>query len=675
MDGSRPFDSNAEAWRRDMVSTVSAFQCSDKYLYRFEGEVRPRACGRCAGCVARDKRDRASRAAAQAAVAVEVIGLTLTFATLAPFPRDGRPWVQPRSPGLDRFLVEDVQRFLARWRRQLWRDTIKRLGITERQLHKPRGEAATAEKLAWVEAWKERVKSETATLFYLRVGERGARRGRRHYHLAVFADKPTYLEPSPTLPPRRGERRGNMVRESRPDFWEHGTCTVDVMPGGRAVEVERKYTVQEFIRMQRERIRPPSTDPEQAVNLCRYLHKYLEKGRGISLRDRRVLRQQADVVFGSSNRKPLGVEWIKSEARRWAQAGLPFPGMYTVPGVRFSRASATGRRTRDGRKIERGGFINTGSVELDRALRKEWLACDTPQQTKSAIFGRSRDHAIAAYLEEWRAVHRDALPPMSDFCQWYDKERAEGDYRVSARAAFAWPERKPLPPVLPPRIDPGRRRLVELDMGSGRVAGWIKVYPTGSARWLPKGEFGNAVFLNGREFSEELPFLGQLQREKVERRIAQIRGPNWLTPLEWDAAAYELLAARDAAVASFAKPGQYVERLDMPVVEEDTALRRQLRINGAGHHHRMLERMERRGAQTIRADVEEFPVERLFLGATDAARSSVPVRKAPGRKVTSAPRVAKVPLAVKPKASPKSGAWHSTQELAEQAAFRSGARP
>lgn len=559
MDGSLPFDRSAEGWKRDALPKSSVYACKAKYPYAFEGNPRFRRCGHCSGCLALAKRDRASRAAAEAAVAAEVIGLTLTY--------------RPGEPGLDRFLVEDVQRMMKRLRQQARRDAIKRLGLRER------GRKTDEEKRA--------IAAEIPALFYLRVGERGTKRGRRHWHMAIFADKPTGWKSSPSKPPKPGRVRGELQAEDRPELWPHGLVTVDVMPGGSGQSEPERFAPADLIRMAREGYRPPSRDAAGPVKLARYLHKYLEKGRGVSLRDRKVSQKQADVVFGASNRRPMGAGWICEEARRCARAGLPFDGQYYVPGVRFSRASVSSRRDRHGNKLAVGGALH-------EALRADWRSSQTGRETKSGIFGRCRDHAIAAYREEWARVRGDAPMPRSEFCHWYDKERVAGDYTVPRGYEFRWAQRSAVPVILPPYRDPGRAGHLMLDVrGRGNV-GLVRVWDTGVAKFIPND--GAAVFLPAGDLSQQLPMLDQLGRQRVEAWLSDKRGPGWLSPVEWKAAAQLLAQERDAAIARFARPGELVIRDDLPVIEEDTALRRQLRLNRTGHHAAVVAGLRRRPA-------------------------------------------------------------------------------
>lgn len=563
-DGGDGFVTGAEAWRRDMPSRHGAFRCVSPLLYAFEGEVRHRSCGRCRACFARAKRDRAARAAAEAATAVEVIGLTLTYA------------VAPED-----FPIGDVQRFLKRWRRQLWRDALRRLGLKERGRK--------------TEDDKARIAAEVPRLFYLRVGERGARNGRRHFHLAVFADKPTGVRPSARKAPKRGERVGAMIYSDADDFWPHGHYTVDVMPGGAADPQGRLFSPVELIRMARSGERPVPHDPDGAVRLARYLCKYLDKARA-PVGTRFAKRQQRDVVFGSSNRRPLGHDYIAAEARRYAQAGLPFPGTYTVPGLRFSAASRVSGKVKDGRvKLGSGAWISAGSEELQRAIRAEWVASQSPRHTLSGIFGAMRWRAIAAYRDEWQKLRGEVPMPPSDFCHWYDPDRAEGDYRQIRRHAHEWAKRPVASAAvpLPPWRDPSRRRRLHISV-DGQWLGMIRVYDTGTARWLPAK--GDPVFLPRGDLSRELPELSQVERQKIEERLRRIRGPGWLTPIEWKAAAQAKLAGMDDALMRAMPPGELRIAEGVPPVRELTGVFRGIAMSrlaagdGVPQHHRRIMR-------------------------------------------------------------------------------------
>lgn len=599
----------ADRWLRP--TETRAFVCAQPFVYEFEGELRKRACGYCKGCMARAKRDRAARAAAEAATSAEVLGFTLTYRTGEPGARD--------------FVVQDAQRFMYRLRARLFSEACRRVGVRERELRGARGDSADLR--AWRSALREKVRAETPALFMLRVGETGSRGTRRkHWHLAVFSDKPTGLAPSPRRA-SASRRRGALMRENRPDLWPHGFITLDVLPGGKAAPP--KVTPAQQIAINRGALPPPAVDPQGAVRLARYLCKYVEKSRGVSARDRKH-GVRPDVVFASSNRRPLGSVYIEDEARRWAQAGLPFAGLYRVPGLRMSRADTSPARDRYGRAA---GPASVGNAAADATIADSLRHSREAVHAVNGCVGAMRRRAIAAYKAEWQRL-RPGLPvPDNDFMRWNDADRCESEYRQSVASAtrVAAKRREPVKvDALPPLLDPARCCRVELAVATGEVVADVHVVESGSARfaWRGADDTGEPVYI-GRSAAA----LGQFSAAdavEIDRVLACVRGPGWLTPNEWHSRATAMLEARDAAVSRFAKPSRLLlspDDPDGPVIEGDTGLRRQLRLRGASHHAGILSRWERAGSAGPRKRPAQpdasaaLPVYRVVLPGLSADRA------------------------------------------------------
>jgi hypothetical protein len=590
------------------------------------------------------KKDRAGRATAEAAMAAEVLFVTLTY-------RNG-------EAGLASFVVSDCQKMMKNLRAQQARGTLKRLGIPERGFRKDPVKLAL-------------FKAANPSLFFLRVGEMGKRKGRRHWHLLIWSDKITGLkdtvqEVNPNWFGRKDDPRAMKSGREHVDWWPHGWVQVQVLPGGRSPLLERTYTPMELIEIGRGRMAPEkSTDPEGIIKLCRYLHKYCEKSRGLNRR-KGQRREDMPVVFGSSNRRPLGVELILDQAREWARAGLPYPGTYRVPGVRHSRGQWRPKQRLDGARVVAGGAINTGNAEADRILRAEWQGLAPAPQAVLGVMGACRRHACAAYRDEFWRVHRHA-PDMSEFCRLYDTERCEGDYKRSpASFSFAGERARkasvlavePDPAFVPVYRDSRRQRLLKVVV-DGDVLACIRVYATGAARTgvddgYQGGRFSGGKLLVDGDLSRQLPQLDQVQREAVELRLREIRGEGWLHPVEYRAWVERLLMARDAAIAGFALPGERVlenplvtvtagvviERAGVTVLQSDTALRRKMRMAApAGSksalppwHHKAMGRLMAKADRMDAAgdagrEPDYFPVEFLRFGSRQE-RASRAVRSA-----------------------------------------------
>jgi hypothetical protein len=559
MMGQRPFDRTAGKSFGDVKPTFGAFACQQRYAFAQDGEPRSRACGRCKGCIALTKKDKSGRTAGEREVSAEVIFITCTF-------RDG-------DPGVDGFLTEQCQGMMKALRNLMDKRTREALGLTVR------GRKTDEQKAL--------LKASTPRMHFVYVGEKGGENGRRHYHWLIFADKPTGLLSTPKVlnpkwwgDPRHA--RAMMLGMEHVAWWKHGHVQVEVLPGGLAAQVVQLFTPSEIIAMNRGKMAlPKSTDPDQAVKAIRYMHKYVEKSRGYKRRDN-IPRSQRETVFGMSNRRPLGMEVINDHARKAAKDGLPWDGVYVVPGVRHSRGRDKVKPRPDGQQQVSGGRFATGDPDVDRIVLTDWAAAAPTLYSQNCVMGAARKQSCRVYVAEFWRIHGHG-PEMSEFCRFYDVDRCADDYAQKAPVGLRGPPARAGPlvkvlepgevavaasavptiwpeslPVLPAYRDVRRRGLILLKVG-GVVVGDIKVYLTGVAKFRPEGNAKGALFLPEDDFGRELPMLDEVQRRRVERRVQELRGPGWLPPDEWMAAAQReamaVLSARTEALRAVFKPG------------------------------------------------------------------------------------------------------------------------
>lgn len=439
---------------------------------------------------------------------------------------------KPGEPGALEFRTDDRSRLLKRIRSRQWRAARKRLGLPKKA---PSGMAAEHRAL---------IDAETAKIVFLGCGERGKRSTKRcHWHIVMFFDKPSGIAPS------ERDAKGNMIRENR-DWWPHGFSTVDVLA---------EHTT------------------EKRVRAARYCVKYLEKSR------------EKEAVFFASNSKAYGAGWIEDEARRTARAGLPYNGLYFVPGVNFSRPNRPDPRL--------------ARIAKERGLRV--LSSSSPP-TPLQVQGSCCKYAAIAYLEEWRAT-RTAKPHATRFLQMHDPDYCAEDYCHSKRLPFEWAKHQDGPPSpLCDATDPKRAGLLVVYVGR-EVAGTVQVYETGAATFQPQSErfdirltaphwrgidADDRKWLPAGYLSQHLPFLGQIGRQDVERWLAKQRGPDWLSPPDRDKEARRRVAAQHAALLRLAQRSprlapDYLENGNGFYAEEPiAAVYRALRMQGTAYEEK-----------------------------------------------------------------------------------------
>lgn len=196
-------------------------------------------CGRCDPCVAVRKQDWTGRLIAEGLSSKAVAFVTLTY---------------KEKP--DGFPYEHVQKMLKLLRMELWRK------------HK-------------------------CGLRFFCAGERGDLKGRPHWHLLLFLDRPVSLGPwgIETHPGKKWKH------------WRHGWTTIS------------------------------NVDPELLAVKSRYLIKYAIKGHG-----------RSDLPQARMSLKPgLGVPYLKAWARDCARKGVIPNGVYTLPGLKWERGFKAGR--------------------------------------------------------------------------------------------------------------------------------------------------------------------------------------------------------------------------------------------------------------------------------------------------------------------------------------------
>jgi len=522
------FDAGPERRRKSSFDVKKAtkhtgYACLSPWEMVWEARVIPQKCGRCHGCIARMKADRAGRAQAQGEISAEVIVLTLTN-------RRG-------EPGAEEFRTIDRSRMFYRLRSAQFRRARKLAGVPKRA---PMGKGS--ENRALINAHK-------ASLTFFGVGEVGKRRTKRHHwHIMVFADKVTGIEPSvryqkgktdlaalalldryrdpvtgkSLLKKRYSE--GEFLMEVR-DFWPHGGVSVDVIRGGSFVQAvsdlkDRKdmtpaevkhaeaalIASMKAVRESGRALDPAAdraikaglmpavlkstwdggTDTDRAHAAIRYSQKYVEKTRGAPP-GHPDHGKPKDVVFFQSLGKAFGASYIESDARRTAAAGLPYHGTYQVPGVNYTRKNKALRKPRTmGEIVDRErGIVAAQPIDL--------MTSAPPQ--KLFVQGACRKYGIAAYRDEWvkRWPGRDM--PWTLFMQFNDPDFSllpdpdglQVGYQLPKGLPFQWHDRaEPVAPM-PEQHDPRRAGVLMVEI-KGVVIGSVEMWDTGAAKWHPNGD-------------------------------------------------------------------------------------------------------------------------------------------------------------------------------------------
>lgn len=355
MDGGLDF-SKLPSWMRK----ASGYNCTAPVNYEYESEMFTRYCGHCARCVARKKRDVAGRCAAEAYTAAEVVVWTLTYGTLEPFPRDGRPWVQDVSDdavlGAADFITKHRQDFLKRVRQALFRKARRQVGAPKViPTCRPRidkwGEVHAPQQAMHVRAyWLHKIAQVMPVIKLMGCGERGSKRTKRcHWHVVLFMSKVSGFISTPPDP-----KTGKPGRENH-DLWPHGYVNIDVL----------------------------DRDIEPKMKAVRYAVKYLSKSKAPS-RAGKLRGEKPEAKFFRSLSRPLGWQYITDLARDYARQGVPIHGQYQVPGVRFSKRPF--------------------------AL------------VKHTVLGRMRDHYIEAFRDEWEKLRPHVAIPRTEFMMRHDPD-------------------------------------------------------------------------------------------------------------------------------------------------------------------------------------------------------------------------------------------------------------
>lgn len=375
--------------------------------------------------------------------------------------------------GAQDFVLQDRQRFMQRIRDHLLGYARRLVGAPQRM---PKGAADHV-----AAYWKHRIKAVIPRVRYLGCGERGSRGTKRcHWHICVFLSKPGPFVSTPR------EADGKPGRENH-WLWPHGFMNCHVLPD----------------------------DMSAKMRAVRYAVKYLDKARVPSKFERRR-GVEREARFFRSSATPLGFEYLTEWAREHARQGLPLHATYRIPGVTFSRAKAGPA----GREV--------------------------PKMTVHIVHGRMREHCIEAYKDEW-AKRRGHVPvPMTDFMMRFDPE---AEFRYSAvPQPVKWRRRRdPVKPVVeePSKRDCSGLCIVNLNWpmpdGTWKVIefGSVEMRRSGFATFMDAQGVetpilhGNLLHLSDvRRRRGDGPWIPASLADRVERWIAEKRGPGWMSPQE-----------------------------------------------------------------------------------------------------------------------------------------------
>ncbi len=570
------------------------YSCLSKVLFPYQGQVGVRSCGRCVNCVKVAKRDLTGRIASEVHLCQEVVILTLTY---------GRnPETKQHWPGAFRFMAEHRGAALEALRKQFRRDTIAKL------------EAERLQSVASVEGghfgpplWGDRpykdkgmngaqvalVKAKTPRFTYFGCGEKGAKKGRHHWHVVLFFDKPSGLPHSQTIP-KKGGRRGQteMERLHRP-WWPWGHFTSDV--------ATKKVTVMKPAFRNGPVVRVVEEMPlRKILKKALYSVKYITKARGITLRQRRMGIQPEAVFFRSTGR-PLGSVWILDQARECARQGLPYNGEYFVPGMTNTLGQAP---------IAGWAKTQRGLAQLGLTPDQASVGNGAPRYTRYQVGGVTARQAAKAYRDAFQEKNPDGLMPNTDFMKIRDQLYTASEYCQPAFVPVEWlPRGEALPVSLPPFNDPKRAGIKMISV-AGVVVGSIKVWPSGAAKLFFQDK--RPVFLSRGDLWRELPMLDQKEREGVEAWLAKKRGPDWLTGVEYRAAERAILDRQQAAIEAFAKTEDETCLGGLEGFVPDSRLRRQLHIQERGYYRQARARMrmtvEQRSAERDEGQLRHIPM-------------------------------------------------------------------
>lgn len=372
--------------------------------------------------------------------------------------------------------------------------------------------------------WKSRIEEVLPKVRYLGCGERGKRNTMRcHWHICFFLSKPSGFRSTPME--RKPNGKMGPGHEHR-DLWPFGWCNVDVLPD----EMGRK------------------------MRAVRYAVKYLDKSQSPKI-DGLRRGDKAEAKFFRSSATPLGYAFLVEEARRTAQAGLPLTGKYRVPGVRFSRG------------------------KYDPATR----SMRPPDLVVNQLTGRMRDHYIAAYREEWERSVKTQPIPLTPWMLRYDSE-ADMDFGFGRKQAEAgWRARGRDPLVIPPARYNCAGMIPIWGAGPlrGQEVGWIDVQPDGEAHFVDAEGTEHPVL--AENLRELVPVLTDKQEAWIKHRLAEIRGPGWMSAAARRRAEHARAVAQTDATRGWAKRGANPMPRHMPPMEPVTALWRKLHMKGNSH--------------------------------------------------------------------------------------------
>lgn len=505
----------------------TGYKCAHPFEYEFEGNVRMRPCGSpfCKFCNARTKRDYAGRAAAEAYTSAECVALTLTY-------REG-------EKGAREFVTQDRSDAVKRIRQSMVRRGAELAGVSA-HYERIRDPVERARVKALIDLHAPKVK-------YIGAGERGAKSTMRcHWHLVLFFDR---ARSGLVSTPRQADGKPGREHVS---WWPHGWVNIDVLPG----------------------------DIESKMRAARYCIKYMDKSRGIDpatahgpgmpeyeaerrrrerespwARDargtmpafapeaeRRRRRVDADARFFYSQGEALGTEYLRRRAVDHAKAGLPLSPYFEVPGVRFARG--------------RGDLV------------------------KHFVFGRSRAHYVEAFEEAWAEFQPGQPVPMNEFLRRHGAFEAR-KAKDGASLLFKRGERPvPKPPlaVIDWKVD--RSGMIDVTSG-GRRLGIVVLSKTGFATFERAAD-GRVLKLPGGSL-RDLVDMDEAAHRAVEDRIAELRGPGWMSKREWKLAkAAKRLAQRDA-ILGFSKRHPKAVEAHRAGKEPVAGLQRKLILNGNAH--------------------------------------------------------------------------------------------
>jgi len=487
----------------------SGYVCPAPFFYEARGEVCSRSCGKCKRCLAASERDLAARAAAEAVTSDQVIFFTLTYA-------DG-------EPGAFQWLSGDRRAFIRALRDQFHEQARQFVGAPVRY-----GKKCDLEGIPW----KDRIAAVRRRVRFFGCGEAGSHGTRRnHYHTLCFVSaSPVPFEWQST--PR--QKNGKEGREHI-SIWRHGFVNVQVLPHLQSARVKA----------------------------ARYCAKYLKKTSGLTDSGGFV---RPSAVFYRSTKPALGTDYLHRRAGEIAEAGLPLPSFFEVPGVSYSRGVRAGQPTKN---------------YLSGVARREW---------------------IEGYKAAWLAKHGpDKRLPHSDFIARFDPDyiapyMENRDWQASAKRALNKAARDRTAGALPRKTVPPARTDMAAFLHvsvAGETLGLVEMLPNGVFIWQPS--FGLNVVVEKAGFAAIMPDNPDVCEKVdswIERRRAPVdpRSPTevargvpfkaepWLSPRDRFELYEDIRTERVAALLRFAKAKPRKAKANEPEMIPLLGLERRLRM-------------------------------------------------------------------------------------------------